>query len=400
MTTSWLGMLGALLVTVGVMVAAIHVVRRMQAGGIGPGCGVPLQVLKRVPLGPKQGVALLRVADRVLVVSIAEQGARLLTELDSKDSEAALVTKASRAAIPAGRPAGLAVRLPGLGRVTLFALLMAAASAMSPLTTLAQDAVASGPAGGASAATTAAPTVSSSYSPGSRGLSVPGPTVPRVEIQVGEGNQSLKLTGAIGLVVFIGVLTLIPALLLMMTSFTRILIVLHFLRTAIGTQTTPPPQILAGLALLLTGVVMQPVLDSANQIALQPFTRGEITQVQAYQRGIEPFREFMLANVRDKDLAMLTEMSGVAEDAEAIEEIPTVTVVSAFVISELRTAFQMGFVLFLPFVVVDVIVASVLMSLGMFMLPPMMISLPFKLLLFVLADGWTLVVQNLVQSFR
>jgi flagellar biosynthetic protein FliP len=184
-----------------------------------------------------------------------------------------------------------------------------------------------------------------------------------------------------------------------MTSFTRILIVLHFLRSALGTQSAPPGQLLVALAVLLTGVVMNPVLQQTNREALQPYFSGRITQTEAYQRAVAPFREFMLANTREKDLSLFTELSGV-DGARSEEDVPTLTLVGAFVTSELRTAFQMGFMIYLPFVIVDLIVASVLMSLGMFMLPPMMVSLPFKLLLFVLADGWTLVVQNLVASFR
>ena len=179
----------------------------------------------------------------------------------------------------------------------------------------------------------------------------------------------LHLSGTVGLVVFIGLLTLLPALLLLMTSFTRILIVLQFLRPALGTQTSPPTQLLVAVAILLTGVVMHPVLQKTNDVALQPYVNGEITQVEAYKLGVVPFREFMLANTRDKDLGLFTDLSG-SENASSVEEIPTVAIVSAFVISELRTAFQMGFAIFLPFVVLDVVVASVLMSLGMFMLPP------------------------------
>ncbi len=228
---------------------------------------------------------------------------------------------------------------------------------------------------------------------------IAGPAVPRVDIRIGEGRDALQLSGAVGLVVFIGVLTLLPALFLLMTSFTRVLIVLHFLRSALGTQTAPPNQLLVALAVLLTGVIMNPVLQEANRDAVQPYFDGRLTQVQAYQQGVKPFREFMLANTREQDLTLFADL-GKVSDAKSFEDLPTFTVVSAFVTSELRTAFQMGFVIYLPFVVVDIIVASVLMSLGMFMLPPMMISLPVKLLLFVLADGWTLVVQNLAASYR
>jgi flagellar biosynthetic protein FliP len=228
---------------------------------------------------------------------------------------------------------------------------------------------------------------------------VDAPAPPKIDFRIGEGANEVKLTGTVGLVVFLGAMTLLPAIVLLMTSFTRILIVLHFLRTAIGTQTTPPGQLLVAIAVLLTGVVMNPVLQKANEQALQPYFDGRLTQMQAYTQGIQPLRDFMVANTRDQDLASFAELSG-HEDVESLDDIPTTTVVSAFVVSELRTAFQMGFVIFLPFIVIDLIVASVLMSMGMFMLPPPMIALPFKLLLFVLADGWTLVVRSLVLSFR
>lgn len=159
-------------------------------------------------------------------------------------------------------------------------------------------------------------------------------------------------------------------------------------------------QLLTALAVILTGVVMGPVLQDVNEQAIQPYLHGEITQANAYKAGLLPFRQFMLANVNEKDLALFTDLSGLTDRVDSVEQLPIVTVTSAFVTSELRAAFQMGFLVFIPFIVVDLVVASVLMSLGMFMLPPMMISLPFKLLLFVLADGWTLLVKNLVLSFR
>ncbi len=230
-------------------------------------------------------------------------------------------------------------------------------------------------------------------------LRIAAPVPPTVEIQMGQGAEQLHLSGAVGLVVFLGFLTLLPAMVLLMTSFTRILIVLHFLRSAIGTPNAPPGQLLTAIAVLLTAIVMNPVIQTVNRDAIQPYTQGRITQAQAYETGVQPFREFMLTNTREQDLAMFAEMSG-ADTAKSAEELPTLTIISAFVTSELRTSFQMGFAVFLPFVVIDVIVGSVLMSLGMFMLPPAMVSMPFKLLLFVLADGWSLVVESLVRSFR
>ncbi|MDX2191750.1 MAG: flagellar type III secretion system pore protein FliP, partial [Gemmatimonadales bacterium] len=223
--------------------------------------------------------------------------------------------------------------------------------------------------------------------------------VPEVQLSVGNGDGAFKLTGTVGLVVFLGAMTLLPALFLLMTSFTRIVIVLSFLRTALGTQSAPPTQLLVAISILLTGMVMHPVLDQANRTALTPFLEGRMPQVEAYQAALVPFRAFMLNNTRDQDLAAFAEMSG-RDDVAKVEDLPTVTVMSAFITGELRTAFQMGFVVFLPFLVVDLVVASVLTSMGMMMLPPALVSLPFKLLLFVLADGWTLVIRNLVASFR
>jgi flagellar biosynthetic protein FliP len=235
--------------------------------------------------------------------------------------------------------------------------------------------------------------------PSVQGPTVNGPEAPKIDFRIGDGAEQVHLTGTVGLVVFMGALTLLPAMFLLMTSFTRILIVLHFLRSAIGTQTSPPGQLLVALAVILTGVVMHPIVERANTEAIQPYFDGKIGQAEAYKKGLVPMREFMLANTREQDVAAFAEMSGAA-DADSLEDLPIVTIVAAFVTSELRTAFQMGFVIFLPFVVVDLIVASVLMSMGMFMLPPAMVSLPFKLLLFVLADGWTLVVRNLMSSFH
>jgi len=374
--SSLLSLVGALAVTLGLLALALRLLGRLHEGGSRRRAALPLEVLQRVSVGPRQGVALLRVADRVLVVSMAESGTRLLTELDGPARDRALAPEPRRPV----RRAWL--RVPLLGR---FGLLLALATlpAMAPTAVRAQATRAAGAAVG----TTPAPAL------------LRGPGLPQVEVRLGEGADGLRLSGTVGLVVFLGALTLLPALFLLMTSFTRILIVLQFLRSALGTQATPPNQLLVAVAVLLTGAVMNPVLQDANRTALQPYFAGQIPQAEAYRRALQPFREFMLANTRDQDLNTFANLSGVAP-VDSIEQLPTATVVSAFVSSELRTAFQMGFVIFLPFVVVDLIVASVLMSMGMFMLPPMMISLPFKLLLFVLADGWTLVVQNLVASFR
>jgi flagellar biosynthetic protein FliP len=223
---------------------------------------------------------------------------------------------------------------------------------------------------------------------------------PRLDLRVGsESAGGLRLSGTVGIVVMMGLMTLLPTLILMMTGFTRILIVLHFLRQALGTQSAPPAHLVAGLALLLTGFVMTPTLRAVNETALQPWMDGRIEQAEMLRVGVQPFRAFMLEQTRDADIRAFLEMSETPEPA-AVEEVPLVVLVSAFVTSELRTAFQIGFALFLPFIIIDVVVSSVLMSMGMFMLPPAMISLPFKLLLFVLVDGWTLLTQSLIASFR
>jgi flagellar biosynthetic protein FliP len=222
---------------------------------------------------------------------------------------------------------------------------------------------------------------------------------PSMDLRVGNGGDGLHMSGTVGVVVMMGLLTLLPTLLLMMTGFTRILIVLNFLKQALGTQSAPPNQLVAALALLLTGFVMAPTLAEVNRTALTPWMDGQITQAQMMDVGSRPFRAFMIKQTRRQDIETFVRISRTPAPA-TMNDVPLVTLTSAFVISELRTAFQIGFALFLPFIIIDVAVSSVLMSMGMFMLPPAMISLPFKLLLFVLVDGWSLIVQSLVTSFR
>jgi flagellar biosynthesis protein FliP len=223
---------------------------------------------------------------------------------------------------------------------------------------------------------------------------------PQMDVRIGGGSgDGLRLSGTVGIVVMMGLLTLLPTLILMMTSFTRILIVLSFLRQALGTQNAPPAQLVAAMSLLLTCFVMAPTLTAVNRDALQPWMNGKIEQGEMMDRGAQPFKAFMLRQTRDHDLQVFVDLSRGPKPATAAD-VPLVTLMSAFVTSELRTAFQIGFALFLPFIIIDVVVSSVLMSMGMMMLPPAMISLPFKLLLFVLVDGWALIVQSLVASFR
>lgn len=194
------------------------------------------------------------------------------------------------------------------------------------------------------------------------------------------------------------ILSLAPGILIMVTSFTRIIIVLSFVRTALGTQSMPPNQVLIGLALFLTFFVMSPVFMEVNETALQPYLAGDIPQDEALDSALMPIKEFMAQHTREKDLALFFKYANL-EKPDSIEDIPLTTLVPAFAISELKTAFQIGFVIFIPFLVIDMVVASTLMAMGMMMLPPVMISLPFKILLFVLVDGWYLIVESLLGSF-
>jgi len=206
-------------------------------------------------------------------------------------------------------------------------------------------------------------------------------------------------SNAVQLLILVAGLTLIPALLFTVTGFTRILIVLGFIRTGLGTPTAPPNQVLVGIAFFLTVFVMAPTFSEIKRDAVDPLTSGKITQTQAIERGQEPLRDFMFKQTREKDLALFVDLAG-DERPRTRGDVETTTLIPAFVISELKTAFQIGFLIFLPFLVIDLVVSSTLMSMGMVMLPPVFISLPFKVLLFVLVDGWNLVTRALVQSFH
>lgn len=211
-------------------------------------------------------------------------------------------------------------------------------------------------------------------------------------------QQTPTLETSVKLLLLLTVLSLAPSILILMTSFTRIVIVLSFVRTSLATQQMPPNQVLIGLALFLTFFIMGPVFSEINQEALTPLFKGEITQQEAYEKAALPMKEFMAKQTRQKDLDLFLTYNKV-ETPESISDIPLTTLIPAFVISELKTAFQMGFMIFIPFLVIDMIVSSVLMAMGMMMLPPVMISLPFKILLFVLVDGWYLIVQSLLSSY-
>ncbi len=217
-----------------------------------------------------------------------------------------------------------------------------------------------------------------------------------VTLTYNDGNG--QLNGTLRILITLTLIALAPTLIIMMTCFTRIIIVLHFTRAALNTQTAPPNQILIGLALFLTFFIMSPTITRINTEAIVPFEAGEINQEEAFERALIPIREHMYKSTEIKDVRMFMELDGTEWDGE-IESIPIQVLIPSFIISELRIAFSMGFVIYIPFIVIDMVVASTLMSMGMMMLPPTTVSMPFKILLFVLADGWNLVIGSLVKTF-
>jgi flagellar biosynthesis protein FliP len=217
-------------------------------------------------------------------------------------------------------------------------------------------------------------------------------------ISIFSDTDATSVSTSVRLLLLLTVLSLAPSILILMTSFARIVIVLSFTRTALATQQMPPNQVIIGLALFLTFFIMAPTFQEVNETALQPLFDEEIGLEEAYENASIPFKEFMAKHTRQKDLELFLNYNQ-AERPASIEEIPLTTLVPAFALSEIKTAFQMGFMIFIPFLVIDMVVASTLMSMGMMMLPPVMISLPFKILLFILVDGWYLVMKSLLQSF-
>ncbi|MBO4981704.1 MAG: flagellar type III secretion system pore protein FliP [Lachnospiraceae bacterium] len=207
-----------------------------------------------------------------------------------------------------------------------------------------------------------------------------------------------QLNGSLRILITLTLIALAPTIIIMMTSFTRIIIVLHFTRAALNTQTAPPNQILIGLALILTFFIMEPTIERINTEAIQPFENGEITQEEALEKGMAPLREFMYPQTQLKDVELFMDIAGLEWDG-TLEAIPNSVLIPSFMISELRTAFWIGFMIYIPFIVIDMVVASTLMSMGMMMLPPTTISMPFKILLFVLADGWSLIIMQVVKTF-
>lgn len=222
---------------------------------------------------------------------------------------------------------------------------------------------------------------------------------PHLGINVGTSSKPGDVSTTLQILFLLTVLSLAPSIMIMTTSYLRIIIVFHFLKTALGTPQVPPSQLIAGVALFMTFFIMAPTWSKVNDVALKPLMNGKITAEQAYDRGIEPVRAFMFKNVRNEDLELFIGMANLKRPKDKVD-LPTYVLVPAFVISELRAGFIIGFFLFIPFLMIDMIIASILMSMGMMMLPPTLISIPFKILLFILVDGWHLIVGSVVRSFR
>jgi flagellar biosynthetic protein FliP len=223
-------------------------------------------------------------------------------------------------------------------------------------------------------------------------------TLPSVNLGFKTTQNPSEVVNTVKIILMMTVLTLAPAILIMMTGFTRLIVVLSFLRQALGTAQMPPNQILVGLALFLTFFIMRPAFEEVNQNALQPFLANKVNQEQAMDAALVPLRRFMFNQTRDADLGLFIKLAKI-ETPKTRQDVPTTVLVPAFIISELKTAFQIGFIIYLPFLVIDMVIASVLMAMGMMMLPPVVISLPFKIMLFVLVDGWTLLIGSMVKSF-
>lgn len=223
-------------------------------------------------------------------------------------------------------------------------------------------------------------------------------TLPTLNMGFKTTQNPTEVVNAIKMVLVLTVLTLAPAILIMMTGFTRILIVLSFLRQAMGVQQLPPNQLLVGLSLFLTFFVMGPAFTEINQKAVQPYLSGNMGQDQALENALVPLRRFMFTQTRDQDLALFVKLAKI-EKPKTRADVPTIVLVPSFIVSELKTAFMIGFIIFLPFLIIDILAASVLMAMGMMMVPPIVISLPFKIMLFVLVDGWTLLIGSMVRSF-
>jgi len=244
----------------------------------------------------------------------------------------------------------------------------------------------------------AAPEVVFATESESQGLDI-NASIGDLDITASTDDSADGLSSTLQILILLTVISLAPSILILVTSFTRILVVLHFARAATGLQTTPPNQVLIGLALFLTLFIMSPVFTEVNEQAIQPLTANEITQEEALELGLQPLRNFMFKQIRNEsDLTLFCNIAGI-EEVTSLDEVPTYVLIPAFIISELRIAFYIGFIIYIPFIVIDMVVSSTLMSMGMMMLPPTVISTPFKILLFIVVDGWSLIIGELVQTF-
>jgi flagellar biosynthesis protein FliP len=436
------GMLATLAFVLGLVLLVARLAKRFLPAAIQGGGSDSFSVVQRIALGQRQGIAIVKRGDMLIGVSVGDGGVRTLFTMaaDAASAPAMPSDKADDAPVMSfprllgdairGRSVRAMLQLVLLGALaapSLFAQRTGAPARAATPVAAANAQASSKPspiAPSTGGGTTIAPLMPAPQArdiaalhkraEGNAPLTTPeaqriagradsmlAKLAPQMELKVGGAgqNEGLRMSGTVGVVIMMGLLSLLPMLLLMMTGFTRILVVLHFLKQALGTQSAPPGQLLAAMALLLSGFVMGPTLKEVNANALEPWMDGKIEQVEMMTRALVPFKAFMLRQVRDQDLQTFVDLADIKQP-ESREAVPLTVLMSAFVTSELRTAFQIGFALFLPFIVIDVVVGSVLMSMGMVMLPPAMISLPFKLLLFVLVDGWGLVVTGLVQSFR
>ena len=324
------------------IIAAMYIVLRLMKNKINPGKGF-IQIIYYQPVGYKKGIGVLKAFDDYLLVGISENGISLLSKLDSAKIKAIFDDETHEK-----KPAWQKFFKNSLLTISLLFIPAVCFSAPQPA--------------------------------GLDGL--------------------FGFSSAVDLLVFITLLTFLPATLIMMTSFTRIVIVLSLLRQALGTPAVPPNQVIVGLSLFLTLFIMSPTLDRAYNEAYIPLSKKEVTMQEAINRTSVPFKEFMLKQTRERDLALFLKLSKTEIKPAIPMDLPMKIVVPAFALGELKRAFEIGFLIFLPFLIIDIVVASILLSMGMFMVPPAMISMPFKLLLFVLVDGWQLIIGSLAGGFK
>ncbi len=323
------------------IIAALYFILRIMKNKINPGKGL-IQIIYYQPIGYKKGIGVVKAFDEYLLLGLSENGINLITKLDASKIEAIFDEQRVEGKLNWKR-------IFKFGLFFIFTFL---------------------------------------------------PTLSYAAPQAGAGGGLFGFTSAIDLLAFITLLSFLPAILIMMSSFTRIVIVLSLLRQALGTPAVPPNQVIIGIALFLTLFIMSPTVDRVYNEAYVPLSKKEIKMEEAINRASVPFKEFMLKQTREKDLALFLKLSKTEIKPATPMDLPMKIVVPAFALGELKRAFEIGFLIFLPFLVIDIVVASILLSMGMFMVPPVMISMPFKLLLFVLVDGWQLIIGSLAGGFK